>query len=109
MKSKLLYDKILKSCKNDSSTDDKLDIIFNNIDNLLLNDEYDIVNNMFQYIINDDIGITCLLGILIASYPFNNKLSNWKYLNKSIYDYTVLQKGEIEADKILYGFKYNKL
>lgn len=86
---------------DNSNLDAALDIIFDEVDEMLLAGEYDRVNRLLAEMSTDAIPVELLIGVLTATLPARNQLPNRASFLARV-EQTLRDRGELE-DGLLGG------
>ena len=84
-------------------TDEALDILFDQIDEMLLSGEFNRVDQLLAETTPSDFSVELLLGILTATLPGKNRLLNREALFERISG--VLQDRGVARDELLVGLE----
>ena len=98
----------LRELKNEVKAESKsqikqLGVIFNKIDDLLLKDEFDLVNMILRKIKSEDFNLKNLIGILSVTKRYSQMLSNRKYFFNLVKKKIINELGSDRVQSILGG------
>lgn len=88
-----------------TSVDRALDIIFNTIDDLLLDDKFDICNQILESVWVDVFDLDLLLGFLTITFAAKSHLKCRERFFERVYDKCLLEEGKKHTEELLVGLE----
>ena len=83
------------------STDDILDFIFQEIDDIQIDGNFKEIDNIFDEININNMNDITLLGLLTVTYPHRNKYKNREKFRYNVKEFIRINNTAEEAEKLL--------